>query len=320
MPHKLAISIINFRTAEMTLQCIQSVLDDLGDIDGRIVVVDNLSDDGSVEVIEGWIDAQSDPIPVRLIRSHSNSGFSGGHNQGIASIGAEFYLLLNSDALLRPGFLKAILASADAQPQAGLFVPRLEDENGGAQTSCFRFHSPVSEFIRGANSGPVTRILKRYEVALGPDPDPNDIEWVSFACILLRDKMVQAIGSMDEGYFLYYEDTEYCLRAQQAGWKAAYVSKAIAVHFCGGSGPVPSLSQTRKRLPAYLYHSRARFLYQAHGWVGLFFANCMWIAGRALAQLRRLFGKSVQPSIKMEWRDIWTNILAPLGSREAPKE
>ena len=222
MPYKLAISIINFRTGALTLQCVRSVLDDIGGIDARIIVVDNCSNDGSAEDIEAWIAAQPEGTPVELVRSPTNSGFSGGHNQGIAACEAEFYLVLNSDALLRPGFCQAILDAADAQPAAGIFAPRIEGEDGVAQASCFRFPGPLSELIRGANSGPVTRMFKRHEVSLGPEPDPALIEWASFACILLRAEMVRQIGPMDEGYFLYFEDAEYCLRAHRAGWGIAY--------------------------------------------------------------------------------------------------
>jgi len=317
---KIVISIINFRTGNLTLQCVRSVLDDLGGIDGHIVVVDNCSGDGSAELIENWITAQSPPVPVKLVRSASNSGFAGGNNQAFAAIEADYYLPLNSDALLRPGFLKTILAAADAQPGAGLFAPRLQGEDGATQSSCFRFHSPFSELIRGATSAPITRLLKRYVVSLGPNPDLAEIQWASFACILLRASMIREIGPMDEGYFLYYEDAEYCLRARRAGWQLAYVPDALAVHFRGGSGPVKSLTKANKRLPAYYYSSRARFLYQAHGRVGLIAANLFWLIGRGLAQLRRLVGKRVYPVAEAEMRDIWINAILPLGPRRAPGE
>lgn len=319
-PCKIVVSIINFRTAEMTIACVQSVLDDLCDIAGRVVVVDNFSQDGSAERIRDWIDNQPTAVPVDLVLSPTNSGFSGGHNQGMAAHEAEYYLVLNSDGLVRPGFFKAILAAADATPGAGFFAPRIEGEDGVAQTSCFRFHGPLSELIRAARFGPVTRLLKRHEVALGPDPDPDQIEWASFACILLRGDMVRALGPMDEGYFLYYEDAEYCLRARRAGWRIAYVPQAIAVHFRGGSGPVKSLATARKRLPPYYYSSRARFLYQAHGWTGLLAANLAWHFGRVIANLSRLAGRKIGPMSRLEGRDIWTNTLSPLGPRRAPGE
>ncbi len=299
----------------MTIRCIQSVLDDLAGIDGHVVVVDNCSGDGSVETIAAWIEDLPDGAPVSLVRSATNSGFSGGHNQGIGARKAEFYLVLNSDAIVRPGFFSAILAAAETHPEAGLLAPCIETDDGEPQVSCFRFPSPASEMMRGAQSGPVSRILAGHQVALSMPPRADQIEWASFACILLRARMLARIGPMDEGYFLYFEDVEYCWRARQAGWRIAYVPEARSVHYRGGSGPVKALARERKRLPPYYYASRTRLFRQTRGVFGPFLANAAWFSGRVIARLRVLAGKSVPPSNAHEARDIWINVLSPLGDR-----
>ena len=317
MVHDITISIINYRTGALTLACIQSVLADLEQtpgLDAQVVVVDNASGDGSAEEIAAWIDAHSQ-APVTLVHSPTNSGFSGGHNQGMAAAPAEYYLVLNSDAELRPGFFDAIMATARAHPKAGLIAPRLEGSDGAAQVSLFRFHSPLGELIRGAATGAVTRLLRNHDVPMGLTPDPADIEWASFACILLRDTMVQQLGPMDEGYFLYFEDAEYCLRARRAGWGLVHVPEAVAVHFRGGSGPVKEMEAARKRRPSYYYRSRTRFMRQAHGAAGPVLANLMFMAGRGIAQLRRLVGRPVQRTVAKESRDIWINTMTPLNTR-----
>jgi GT2 family glycosyltransferase len=318
MTHRVAISIINYRTGPMTLDCVRSVLADIGDLDAQVVVVDNASGDGSLEEIAAWIAAQPQGTPVTLVRSDRNTGFSGGHNQVMAAVEAEHYLILNSDALLRPGFLCGILAAADAHPEAGLIAPRIETEQGDEQVSCFRFHSPWSELIRGAASGPVTRLLQRHVVPLEPPINPTQIEWASFACILLRSRMVAEIGPMDEGYFLYFEDAEYCLRAHRAGWRIHFEPSAAAVHYKGSSGPVEALGAARKRLPAYYYSSRTRFFWQAHGMTGLVLSNLLWLVGRGLAHLRPVLGKRIPQAMEAEARDIWTNVVHPSGPRYAP--
>lgn len=320
MTYEIAISIINFRTAELTLQCVKSVLADMTGINGHIVVVDNLSEDGSDDVIEAWIAAQSEDVPVTLVRSSTNSGFSGGHNQGIAGAEADYFLVLNSDAILRPGFLKSILANARAHPQTGIIAPRIEYENGRVQDNCFRFPSPLSELIRSARTGPVTRVFKRYETSLGADPVPDNIEWASFACILLKSDMIRELGPMDEGYFLYFEDTEYCKRARSAGWRIRQEPQAVAVHYRGGSGPVKTLNAARARLPKYFYSSRTRFFYQAYGWFGLVAANLMWYLGRIIHHMTRLLGRRASRMTAAEGRDIWINTTQPLGPRYAPWE
>lgn len=320
MPTQLVISIINFRTAQLSLQCVQSVLADIDGLSTQVVVVDNASGDGSADIIADWIDAQPDDTPVQLIRSPRNTGFSGGHNQAMTAVKADYYLLLNSDAVLRPGFTRAILDAAEANPKAGLIAPQIETDDGDIQVSCFRFHGLINEFIRGANIGPIAKLLARHVVALNPPVDPSQIEWASFACILLRANMIDQIGLMDDGYFLYFEDSDYCLRARRAGWPIHHAPQAVAVHFRGGSGPVKALAIQKKRLPEYFYASRARFYHHRYGRAGAVMANLAWIAGRGLNRLRPLVGKAAQPTIEKEPRDIWINAFKPDGPRRAPGE
>lgn len=320
MTCRIAISIINYRTGDLTLNCLNSVLADIGDLEAQIVVVDNASGDGSAEAIAAWLDTQPDGTPVTLVRSPENTGFSGGHNLGIGAVEADYYLVLNSDAVLRPGFLQAILAVAEATPRAGLIAPQIETDDGAVQVSQFRFHGPVSELLRAAETGPVTALFRHRVVALEPPAVPGDVEWASFACILLKNEMVRALGPMDEGYFLYFEDAEYCLRAHRAGWQIALAPEAVVVHYRGGSGPVKAQAKARKRLPSYYYRSRTRFLYQAHGRMGLLAANLAWHLGRGVAALRCLTGRRIPPAIEREAGDIWINFKTPLGPRHTAGE
>lgn len=308
----LAVSIINYRTGDMTIRCLASVRAALGSRAAEVIVVDNASGDGSAEDIGAWIETTGD-ARFRLIRSEVNSGFSGGHNQGMAAApDADFYLILNSDALLREDFFDALLPATEGHPRAGFFAPQLEWEDGEVQPSCFRFGSWASEMMRGAKTAQLTALLKNRVVALPLPPDPDQIEWASFACILLRARMVREIGPMDEGYFLYFEDAEYALRGARAGWRVVHVPKARAVHLRGGSGPVKSLAAKGARMPRYYWRSRTRFFRQAHGVTGPLLANLAWGAGRGIAQARRLFGKPVPGAGEGEWRDMWTNLTTPL--------
>ena len=316
---RLAISIVNYRTGKMTIAAVQSVLDALGDITADVIVVDNASGDGSAESIAEWM-SQLNDARVQLVRSDVNSGFSGGHNLGMKSApDADYYLVLNSDALLRPDFFDAILTPALADPKVGLVAPQLEYDDGEIQISCFRFASPASEVMRGAQTGPVTKLLKHHVIAIPNPPVPSQIEWASFACILLCGDMVKDIGPMDEGYFLYFEDSEYALRATRAGWKVKHTAKARAVHFRGGSGPVKEIQAEKKRLPAYYWRSRTRFLRQAYGRSGPLRGNLGWILGRIIAQTRRLTGRTVPAIHDHEWGDIWIGFTDPLKPDLEPR-
>jgi hypothetical protein len=314
----LVVSVINYRTAEMTIRCAETVLAALEGVDGHVALVDNFSDDGSVETLQAWIDALGPDAPVSLTAAPTNTGFSGGHNIGIRARKARFYLIFNSDAELKPGAARALLDCAAANPRAGLIGSRLEYENGEVQISCFRFPSAWSELIRAAGTGLVTKLLARHNVPLAMPPDPSQIDWVSFASVMVRAEMVDQIGMMDEGYFLYSEDTEYSWRARQAGWGVVYEPRARAVHHRGGSAPVKAQAAAKKRIPAYFYASRSRFMATAHGRAGLIAANLAWHLGRGVAMLRILMGSKNHRTVAHESRDVWINALDPFGDRRQP--
>ena len=316
----ITVSIVNYRTGALTIAAARSVLETCDHLDVHVVIVDNRSDDGSAEEISAWIDSLPNPARVTLIRSETNSGFSGGHNQGMAARPATAYLLLNSDALLRPGALQTLYAVLEADPRIGIVAPRLEYDDGKPQVSAFRFPSPQSELIRGANTGPITTLLKRWDLRLGIEPDPAAIGWVSSACVLLRGKMTAALGSMDEGFFLYSEDVEYCWRAQQAHWRVVYEPKARVVHFRGGSGPTKALDAARGRLPAYVYASRTRLFHLLYGYWGLLAANPLWTLGCSVLALRRMVGRPQARPATREARDIWIKFLDPLGDSHRPAD
>jgi hypothetical protein len=137
-------------------------------------------------------------------------------------------------------------------------------------------------------------------------------QWTSFACVLIRDEVFQSVGLLDDGYFMYYEDVEFCHRAVRAGWQIVHNPKARVVHLRGGSSPVKEHSRLKKRLPKYFYESRTRFFYQAYGGLGLLMANLMWWAGRLVSFSRQMLGRPDKAAIEGQWLDIWTNWLRPL--------
>lgn len=308
---KLAAVIVNYRTADLVIQCLESLLPQLADIGGYAIIVDNDSRDDSVSRIKGWIRDCNQGSCARIVESGSNAGFSAGNNIGIRAVEAEYYLLLNSDTIVRPGAINILLQTATEFTDAGIFSPRLEWPDSSPQESCFRYLSPVTELILTAQTGPITALLKRFDVPL---PVANHItypDWTSFACVLLRRQMVNAIGPMDDGFFMYFEDVEYCRRAVKAGWKIVHNPAAKVVHLRGGSSPVKKRTVERKRLPRYYYAARTRYLYLAYGRFGLTAANVLWLLGRCISKSRECLERRGLGVPEKQWIDIWTNWLHP---------
>lgn len=309
---RLGVVIINYRTPDLVKQCVLSVIDDVTALDGRIVIVDNASGDGSVETLTAWLQTLDAAGRVRLIASAENTGFSGGNNIGLRALNADFYLLLNSDTLARAGALKTMAATMAARPEIGALGPRLEDPDGTGQISAFRFHSPISELISGAATGPVTRLLNAFDVPLDLSQEALSADWVSFACVMIRREAIDAVGAMDDGYFMYFEDADYCHALKKAGFAVICDPSARVVHLRGGSSPVKSRMAQKKRPPAYYYASRSRFFRKCFGPLGLFLANGMWYVGRGISYLRLAAGKTPPSICEAQARDIWMNWRSPL--------
>jgi GT2 family glycosyltransferase len=268
-----------------------------------------------------WIRDNDADDCTRLIESSTNGGFAAGNNIGIKSCDARFYLLLNSDTLVREGALERLLTAMASALDVGLVSPRLEWPDGEPQESCFRYHRPISELISSARTGIITRMLSRYEVPMTVQDERSFPEWTSFACVLIRREVLEAIGLLDDGFFMYFEDVDLCFRAREAGWRILHEPAARVVHLRGGSSPVKARSRLRKRLPRYFYESRARYFYKLYGRTGLLAANTWWTLGWGISLVRSLLQRSYQsPACEAQWRDIWINFWTPMGAYTHPQE
>jgi N-acetylglucosaminyl-diphospho-decaprenol L-rhamnosyltransferase len=315
----LSCVIVNYRTPQYLNDCLPGLLSEIEGIDANVTIVDNKSGDDSVESIRRWISSKGADHKVCVIESSVNSGFAAGNNIGIKSQCAKYYLLLNSDTLIRPGAIRAMLNTAINFPEAGLISPRLEWSDGTGQESCFRFPSPISELIDASDTGMIDRLFGKYLVAMPVQTQIARPEWTSFACVLIKDDVFRQAGLLDEGYFMYFEDIEFCYRARQAGWKVAHNPEARVVHLRGGSSPVKEQTRLKKRVPKYFYESRTRYFYQSYGWLGLTAANLLWWVGRIISGTRQLLGRSDKAVVEGQWLDIWTNWLNPLKPYTRPK-
>jgi GT2 family glycosyltransferase len=316
---ELCVVVVNYRTPDMVIDCLKTAVPQLRALGGKLVLVDNASADDSVERLGKWIEDEQVDDCVHLIASPVNGGFAAGNNLGIQSCEADFYLLLNSDTLVREGAFETLLRAARAEPQVGLVSPRLEWPDGTPQESCFRYHRPMSELIRSAGSGVVTRLLATYDVPLRVTETRSFPEWTSFACVLIRREVLERIGLLDEGYFMYFEDVEFSYRAREAGFRILHEPAARVVHLRGGSAPVKKQARLRKRLPRYFYESRTRYFHALYGRSGLLAANLLWSLGWSVSSCRDAVQPQYQsPVAQSQWRDIWTNFWSPHAAYTHP--
>ncbi len=195
-----------------------------------IIVVDNASTDGTVEMIAG------DFPTVTLIENAENRGFAAACNQGIRACVSDFVLLLNPDTLLKRATLQKLLDTMRAQPNIGACGPRVLNTDGSLQPSCRRFPSlgaMIWDELGLSRLFPHSRRLARYRMSGWQHDETRDVDQLMGSCMLLRRSTLEHIGLLDERFFLYFEEVDLCQRLYQAGWRVAFVADAAVTHLGG---------------------------------------------------------------------------------------
>jgi N-acetylglucosaminyl-diphospho-decaprenol L-rhamnosyltransferase len=309
VPLKLLTIIVNYKTAELTIDALASVAGEMAANPAfRLTVVENDSQDGSAERIETAIASNGWGGWARLIRAERNGGFAYGNNVAIHAEEAErgrptYVHLLNPDTVVRPGAIGALVEFMDSHLEVGIAGSRLEEPDGRAQVSAFRFPGVLSELEEGMRLGVVSRMLERHLVAL-PIPDKAAaVDWVAGASMIIRDRVFEAIGLMDEHYFMYYEEVDFTLRAKRAGWPCWYVPSSRVVHLVGKSSGVTDPRKVRRRRPDYWFDSRRRYFLNNLGAVGAGLADLAYTAGHLTFRMRRVVQRKPQQHPERFLRD-----------------
>lgn len=290
---KLHVVIVNYRTAGLTLDCLRSLAPQITAIDlARVVITDNLSGDDSVSRIQKAIDENGYGAWATVMPLPANGGFAYGNNAGVrpaleSSEKPQYVLLLNPDTVLRPNAIDELIKFMDAHPDVGIAGSRLEDPDETVQVSAFRFHSLFSEFESGIKFGPVSKVLGRWRVAPPPPEHACPTDWVCGASMIIRREVFEKIGLLDERYFMYYEEVDFCLKARRAGFPCWYVPGSRVVHLVGSASQLSDARKHRKRRPAYWFASRRLYFTRNHGRIYAFLADASYATAFALWRIRR---------------------------------
>ena len=256
MSSRLSIVIVTFNSATEIDACLASLAVHAGSVDCETLVIDNASSDGTAAAVRArW-------PGVRVLDAGRNLGFAGGSNLGIRQTAGELILLLNPDTVIRPGALETLMAALDARPDAAVAGPRLVDGDGRPELSFGRMISPFAELrqkllVKGNDRGLplvaeyVDRITSR----------PRDVGWVSGACLLVRRADAEAIGLLDERYFMYAEDVDFCAAIRARGRAVIFVPASQVVHLRGrsvaSSPKTTEMAYRRSQLAFYVKHHPA---------------------------------------------------------------
>lgn len=296
-PPDVSIILVSWNTRELLVSCLASLAAAIGDLSAETWVVDNGSTDESAAAVQAQF-----PY-VQLIENRTNLGFAGANNQAIQASTGRYVLLLNSDTIASAGAIRSLVRFADQRPAAAAVGAMLLNADGSFQASFFDFPTLRSELLNVTGLG--RRLVNRNypSYSLRHSQVARLVDWLPGACMLVRRTALAQVGLMDEGYFMYSEETDWCLRLRRAGWQIWYHPEVRIVHLGG-----QSTQQRRQPMVRALYRSKLRFFRKHYGpasatilqLIFVVVLSCKWLISR----LRYARHAGVEMSPLITWSDL----------------
>lgn len=271
----ISIIIINWNTRQILSECLHSVRATCQGLDYKVIVVDNASTDGSIAML------REDFPEVQVIQNQTNVGFARANNQAMQASTGEYLLLLNSDACLLPGALAQLLGLGQTVPDAGIMGAMLINPDGTFQASHTVFPNLRREFLILNGLGRV--LFGRWFPSQGPEAEkgPRSVDYVEGACLFVRRTAYEQVGGLDETFFMYSEEVDWCYRMKKVGWTVWYQPDARVLHYGGASS-----TGRRTQREGDLYWSRVHFFRKHYGAAS---ANCLKVLILWLSAIKYAF-------------------------------
>lgn len=257
----LSIIVVNWNTRDLLSKCLSSVYRTVTDLRFEILIVDNASTDGSCEMVRRRFPA------VRLIENNKNVGFARANNQALEISRGRHILLLNSDTVVHSGALQAMCEFLDQNPQSGVVGAKLLNPDGSFQASYADFPTILSELLL------LTKLYRLFHPSCFPShslaesQQVTEADWVPGACLMIRRETLKQVGGLDEDYFMYSEEVDWCWRVKENGWKVIYLPDAEISHWGG-----QSINQIPLHKRARVYGGKLLFFRKHQGHAALFLA------------------------------------------------
>lgn len=229
----ISVCILTYKAREYLRDCLQSLHENT-QLSFEVIVVDNGSNDGTVEMLQ-------DEFPdIRLLQNETNEGFTKPMNWALRESKGRYLLLLNPDTIVLPNAIDHLAVFLDKHPEAGICGPKVLNPDKTMQLQCRRGESRpwavISYFLGLSKLFPKSRFFSQYLVSYLDENGTYPVDGVSGSCMLIRSELLQQIGYLDERFFAYQEDADYCFRARQAGWLVYFVPEAEIIHYGGKGG------------------------------------------------------------------------------------
>jgi GT2 family glycosyltransferase len=314
----LAIVIINFRTPAVTLDCLASLAPQIADVTGtRVILVDNASGDDSVPQLREAISSRGWDRWIHFIESQTNRGFAGGNNFALAEIKKlnpqpKYVLLLNSDTIVPLGVLKYCVGQMDADNGVGVMSCMLRNPDQSLQNTARKLPTPAR--MAATSLGLPWFFPLAFAWADIEDPEwdrqsaARDVEWVGGAFMLIRRETIDRIGMLDERFFFYGEDAEFCHRASKNDFRVRYDPAVSIVHLAGASSDSGKIASGKKQ--AMMWQARYLLQRRCYGIAAEYLLRAVDIFSFGLRYLKLLLGGQKNTPEGARHRDVLAILFA----------
>jgi GT2 family glycosyltransferase len=283
---KLSISLVNTNNRTLLQACLASLYGADHEVEFETVLVDNCSTDGSAEMV------RSEFPQVQVLENERRQGFAANHNKAISVCRANYVLVLNEDTIIRPGALRVMCDYLDTHPRTGCVGCRLENPDGTLQPSCYKFPSPLRALWENLlltamfPNNPVFGDYRKWA-----HDKVRDVEFVIGAAMVVRREVFNTTGYLDDGFFIYSEETDWCLRMHRDGWKVTFIPDGTIVHY-GGQSSVA----IKDRQFCEFNRSILRYMRKNFGVRGAVSYRCLMIFGACARVVGWRISNVVRPS------------------------
>lgn len=287
----VAAVIVNYAAASVIIEHLDKLVHELSAYDdAHIFIVDNKSPDNEADKLRTFVASRGYSALVTIIDAGANLGFAGGNNlayERARKHGAEFVLFLNPDAYPLPGAVAELLRVLQERPDAAIAGARLEGPQGEKNSCCFRYPTLFREFAYESEIGFLIRLAGPTRSRDAAGDEPVEADWVSGTAFMLRAEAA-APELMDDGYFLYFEETDMMREIKKRGWRVLHIPTARVVHIGGVSTGVEHDTPSARRLPIYWFESWRRYYRKNYGTVYAFGAGFAKTLGVLTYHAKRL--------------------------------
>lgn len=303
----IAVVVVNYRTPDLVIDCLKSLREEARNgMHLKVYVGDASSGDGSYEKISAFI-AEAGLQNVLCFEIGRNGGFAYGNNAIVERYvlddpQVDYVHFLNPDTYIHTGAVRALAEFLAANERIGVVGSRLENPDGSPRAFGFRFPAPWREFFRGARLGALDRLFPRAGVHIPDLSMARRVDWVTGASFMVPRRVLDQVGLMDPGYFLYFEEVDLMARIAGKGFEIWHVAESRVVHLAGQATGVRAGAITR--MPPYWFHSRFKFFRDRYGRAGAVLANVLFLAGDVIYRLHRGILRRPNEDPPYLWRDM----------------